>query len=95
MTQPEMRFKAGGLTAAVFLNQIQTPDGVKPVKNVVLERTYRDKEGKYQTSNSLSVNDIPKAILVLQKAFDYIASRPVEPSSVLNKPQHLSGEPST
>jgi len=50
MTIPENKFRAGGCTATVFMNSFQTPEGLKTAKNVVLERTYKDKAGAYQVS---------------------------------------------
>ena len=35
--------------------------------------TYKDKDGVWKSTNSLRVNDLPKAILVLNKAFEYIS----------------------
>ena len=72
MSQPEKRFKAGACTASIFANEVQTTDGPKPVKNVVLQRTYKDKDGNFQHAASFSAADIPKAQLVLQKAFEYL-----------------------
>ncbi len=94
MTKPETKFKAGGCSASVFVNQFETPTGLKTARNVVLERTYKDRDGNFQTSKSLSMNDIPRAILVLQKAYDHIVSRGPEPSSVPKEQQALSDEPS-
>jgi hypothetical protein len=39
---------------------------------VVIEVRYKDKTGRWKGTNSLSLNDIPKAILALQKAFEYL-----------------------
>jgi len=39
---------------------------------VVMEVRYKDKTGQWQGTNSLSLNDLPKAILALQKAFEYL-----------------------
>jgi len=47
---------------------------------VVLEVRYKDKTGKWNGTNSLSLNDIPKAILALQKAFEYLTQHK-EPES--------------
>jgi len=41
---------------------------------VVMERVYKDNQGNFKTINSLAINDIPKAILALYKAYDYLAS---------------------
>lgn len=93
---PEKKFRAGGCSATVFVNQFQTPTGMKAARNVVLERTYKDQDGQFQTSKSFSMNDIPKAILALQQAYQYIVENgpAPEPSSVQNQQQPLSGEPS-
>jgi hypothetical protein len=39
---------------------------------VVLERTYKDRNGSYASTHSLQMNDIPKAILALTKAYEYL-----------------------
>ena len=72
MTQPEIRFKVGACTAAVFANQVNAADGVVQMKSVSLQRTYRDRDGKFQNTSSFGANDIPKAILALTKAYDYV-----------------------
>lgn len=45
---------------------------------VVLEVRYRDKKGQWQGSHSFGLNEIPKAILALQKAFEYPIT-PIDP----------------
>ena len=74
MTQPEKKFKVGACTASVFVNEISTANGKAIIKNVVLQRTYKDKEGNFQNTTSLRIDDIPKAILALHKAYDYLVS---------------------
>ena len=74
MAQPEKRFKIGACTASVFANEIDTDSGKAIVKSVSLQRTYKDKSGEFQYANSYSVNDIPKAVLALNKAYDYLAT---------------------
>ena len=72
MTQPERRFKAGACTASIFVNEVQTADGTVQVKNVVLQRTYKAKDGSFQQTARFSANDIPKAQLALRQAFEYL-----------------------
>jgi len=43
-----------------------------PLPKVVIEVRYKDKTGQWQGTNSLSLNDLPKAILALQKAYEYL-----------------------
>ena len=72
MAQPEKRFKAGACTASIFVNEVGTKDGKVAVKSVSLQRTYKDKEGNFQNTGSLRANDIPKALLALSKAYEYL-----------------------
>ena len=74
MSKPETVFKVGAVRASIFQNTI-TRDG-KPISmpKVVLEVRYKDKTGQWQGTNSLSLNEVPKAILALQKAFDHLMS---------------------
>ena len=81
MTQPERRFKVGACTAAVFANQVNTADGKAVVRNAVLQRTYRDNNGDFQHTTSFRVNDIPKAVLALNKAYDYLTCENAERST--------------
>lgn len=68
--QPEARFQAGGVSAAVFVNEGKRTDGSTfTVRRTVLQRTYLDAGGQYQTTSSLDANDLPRAILVLMRAF--------------------------
>ena len=80
MAQPEKKFKVGACSAAVFANQVNTADGKAVVKNVVLQRTYRDNNGDFQHTTSFRVNDIPKAVLALNKAHGYLACERPEQS---------------
>ena len=72
MAKPEKRFRCGGCEAAVFENQI-TVDGIeKNVKKVSFQKRYRSNDGEWKTTHSLDVNDIPKAVLALNKAYEYM-----------------------
>ena len=44
------------------------------IPKVLLEVRYRDRQGQWRSASALSVREIPKAILALQKAFDYLVS---------------------
>jgi len=78
-TPPVESFKAGGMRASVFENKQEDRDGRAYTQNrVVLDRTYKDKEGNWRTTNGFSGIDIPKGILLLWKAFEYISLKPTE-----------------
>lgn len=68
MAAPVKKFRVGAVSCAVWQN-----DGKEGTKffSVTMDRRYKDKEGNWKSTNSLGVNDLPKAILVLQKAFEF------------------------
>ena len=72
MVKPEIVFKVGAVRAVIFRNTIQKNDQEIQLPKVVLEVRYKDKTGQWKGTNTLSINDIPKAILALQKAFEYL-----------------------
>ena len=80
MAQPEKKSKIGACSAAVFANEVKTTNGTTVMKNVVLQRTYRDNNGDFQHTTSFRVNDIPKAVLALSKAYDYLTCEKPEQS---------------
>ena len=74
MARPERVFKAGAVRAAIFRNAIQRDGKNIMIPKVVIEVRYRDKNGEWKGTNSLSLNEIPKAITALQRAFEYLLS---------------------
>ena len=72
MPKPETVFKVGAVRASVFRNIIQKNGKSIPLPKVAIEVRYKDKTGQWNGTNSLSLNDLPKAILALQKAFEYL-----------------------
>ena len=71
--RPEVVFSVKPVKASVFSNEVKTATGMVAMKSVSLQRSYMDKYGTFQSTNSLRVDDIPKAILVLRKAFEHMA----------------------
>jgi hypothetical protein len=71
--KPLVNIKVGSVRAAIWKNQRQNENGnsFESVK-VVLDRTYKDRSGNYSSTHSLDVNDIPKAIFALMKAYEYL-----------------------
>jgi hypothetical protein len=82
MSQPEKVFKAGAVRAAVFRNPIAKSDGGEiQLAKVILEVRYRDKAGQWKGTQSLSLNELPKAILALQQAYAYLLQKPGNPEA--------------
>lgn len=70
---PEMKFKAGAVSATIWSNEGKDADGkVANYKTISFERSYIDKDGNWKTTNSLRVGDLPKAVLVLNKAYEHL-----------------------
>ena len=70
---PEKKFRAGAISATVWLNKGQRVTGEESeYKTISIERNYMDKESKWHTTNSLRINDLPKAKLVLEKAYEFL-----------------------
>ncbi len=79
--QPEIVFRHGACTAFIFAHEY--PDnkgGFRTERTVRCIRRFKDKQGNWQESSEFSVNDIPKAVLVLNKAYEYITSGDIEDS---------------
>lgn len=72
MSKPEKVFKMGAVRASVFCNTIERDGRSIPIRKVVLEVRYRDKDGQWKGTNSLSLNEVPKAIAALQQAYEYL-----------------------
>ncbi len=72
-TMPEKKFSTGAVSATVWKNIGTNKNGATvEFRTVKLDRRYKDKDGNWQSTSSLRVNDLPKAALVLQKAYEYL-----------------------
>jgi hypothetical protein len=74
MAEPEISFRHGPCSAAIFVNTVQKGDETIKVRSVVFQKSFQDEKGHWQTTSTLNVNDIPKATLVLNKAYEYLTS---------------------
>jgi hypothetical protein len=75
MSKPEKVFKIGAVRASIFRNVIERQGKQVPLPKVILEVRYLDKSGQWKGTNSLSLNEVPKAVLALQKAFEYLSEK--------------------
>lgn len=89
MHSPERIFKMGAVRASVFANPLHRDGQTIALRKVVLEVRYKDRHGKWQGTNTLSINDLPKAIAALQQAYEYLlslsTSHPSSTSSALSR----------
>jgi hypothetical protein len=68
---PETHFRAGPISATVWKNEV----GEVSFSSVSLERRYKDKDGSWKSTKALRVNDLPKAALVLNKAYEHLVMK--------------------
>ena len=66
---PIARFKAGAIQVAVWENDGK--DG-KQFKTISLDKRYKAGDD-WKSTKSFGINDLPKAILALQKAFEFVS----------------------
>ena len=76
-TQPEKKFKAGAVTATIWQNTTEKDGKKTTYPTITLNRVYMDPEGQWQNTPTLRTGDLPKANLVLNKAYEYLALTPV------------------
>lgn len=70
---PEKKFSSGAVSATVWKNKRIGKDGeAYEIHSINLQRSYTDKAGNWQNTNSLRVSDLPKATLVLEEAFKHL-----------------------
>ncbi len=71
---PEKKFRAGAISATIWNNETKNDKGeVVTYKTVSFQRNYMDKDGNWKTTDSLRTSDLPKAVLVLSKAYEFLS----------------------
>jgi len=87
--KPEKKFSTGVISATVWKNNGVSKKTGQPTeyRTVTIDRRYTDKDGKWQSTNSMRVNDLPKASLVLQKAYEHIVLKDANGAAVSSDEQ--------
>ncbi len=75
MSSPVKKFSVGGVQVAIWENEGKEGSSYYTVS---FDRRYKDKNDEWKSTTSLKANDLPKAILALQKAYEYLALREPE-----------------
>ena len=70
--KPEKKFRAGAVSATIWKNERQNNGKAFAFHTISLERGYKDKAGEWKSTSSLRIADLPKASLVLNKAYEYL-----------------------
>lgn len=72
---PEIKFSTGAISAAVWKNQVVKDGKISEFRSISLQRRYTDKDGTWKSTNSMRVNDLPRAALVLNKAYEHLVMK--------------------
>lgn len=71
--KPVRTFRAGAIKASVFENQTMIKGVESKIYNVIVSKTYKNKDDNWKSTNSFSAfYELPKVILVLQKAYEFL-----------------------
>jgi len=76
MSKPEKRFRCGAIEASVFENTVNQQGRQIKIKKVAFQKRYKSSDGSWKSTNSLDVHELPKAILALSLAYEYIVLSP-------------------
>ena len=77
MSKPEKVFRIGYVSASIFVNEIETEGGKRTVRNVNLQRRYKD-GNEWKSASSFGLGDLPCALRVLQLALQHIETAEAE-----------------
>ena len=69
-SKPRQKFQAGQVSCAVWENEIEVNGEPRTMLKATVSRHYKDREGNWKTSQSFSMNEVPKAIFVLFQAYE-------------------------
>lgn len=75
MSLPVKKFSVGGVQVAIWENEGKEGSVYYTVS---FDRRYKDKNDEWKSTSSLKANDLPKAILALEKAYEYISLKEPE-----------------
>ena len=77
MNKPEKVIRIGYVSASIFVNEIKTEGGTRTVRNVNLQRRYKDGD-EWKSASSFGLGDLPCALRVLQLALQHMESTEAE-----------------
>tara|TARA_Y100000034_G_scaffold121089_1_gene164875 strand:+ start:202 stop:471 length:270 start_codon:yes stop_codon:yes gene_type:complete len=68
--RPEKKISAGAIHVTIWNNEFEKNGQISEFKTISFDRNYKDKDGAWKSTNQLRVNDIPKAVAALNKAYE-------------------------
>ncbi|MCA9441391.1 MAG: hypothetical protein KC964_11325 [Candidatus Omnitrophica bacterium] len=71
--RPIWQTQIGGFRASIWENERQIKDRTVRVKELSFSKVFRNQQGEWKSTTRYQANEIPKAILALEKAYEYLA----------------------
>jgi hypothetical protein len=71
--KPIKDFRSGGIQAGVWRNEVQKDGNTTVRYSVKIQKRFKNKKAEYENTNYYFRDDLPKLILVANKAFEYIS----------------------
>ena len=71
---PEQVFRHGGCQASIFINTVKKNGAAIDIPKVCIAKRYCDSQRNWQSTSSLDVNDVPKMILALSRAYQHLTA---------------------
>jgi hypothetical protein len=69
---PLKKFQVGCVTAVIWKNPVRMQTQVVPTHTIAIERKYKDAHGQWKQTHLLKLNEIPKAVVALIKAYTWL-----------------------
>jgi len=66
---PVQKIRFGGMSVSIWENENKDK---QKFHTITMERSYKDKDDAWNNTQTLRHSDLPKAILVLQKAYEAV-----------------------
>lgn len=83
--QPEKKFSSGAISATIWKNEgIGKNQEKTNFYTISLDRRFQDKEKNWKSTNSFRINDLPKAALLMNKAYEYLVLKEEDSKSYDN-----------
>jgi hypothetical protein len=71
-SMPIMQYRSNNLQASVWRNEVIVDDKIMVRLSSVLEKSYKKKDGTYAKTNQLFPHEVPQAIVLLQRCYEYM-----------------------
>jgi hypothetical protein len=70
---PDKDFRAGTVSASIWRKEVEQNGRTVVQHSIRIQKRYRDKDGNWKDTDYFFANDLPRLVLVAQKAFELVA----------------------